>query len=110
MTVWNKLSTGIKQYLKKPKKRYIYAVTKGDYLGEFFVYMDERESSYVFMSLPDFRIRKVPVNDFDNGVEQGVLDMVERLPRSVYIECQEQYTKTLNNPGTDEIIPKTTTG
>ena len=109
MKVWSKLSNGICAYLKRPKKRHVYAVTKGDYIGEFFVYMDEQKSSYVFMSLPDFHIRKVPVNDFDNGVEQGVLDMVERLPRSVYIECQEQYTKTLNNPGTDEIIPKTTT-
>ena len=110
MKVWNKLSTGIKDYLKKPKKRNVYAVTKGDYLGEFFVYMDKEESSYVFLSLPDFRIRKVPINDFDSGVDEGVIDMVERLPRSVYIECQEQYTKTLNNPGTAEIIPKTTTG
>ena len=109
MKVWSKLSNGIRDYLKRPKKRHVYAVTKGDYLGEFLVYMGKGKSSYNFLSLPDFRIRKVPINDFDSGVQQGVLDMVERLPRSVYIECQEQYTKTLNKPGTDEIIPKTTT-
>ena len=109
MTVWNRLSNGIKQYLKKPKSRHVYAVTKGDYLGEFFVYMTKEEGSYIFLSLPDFRVRKVPVNDFDNGVEQGVLDMVERLPRSVYIECQEQYTKTQDEPETGDIIPKTPT-
>ena len=109
MKVWSKLSNGIRDYLKKPKNRHVYAVTKGDFLGEFFVYMDQEESSYIFLSLPDFRIRKVPINDFDSGVEQGVLDLVERLPNSVYIECKEQYTKTQNKPEIDEIIPKTTT-
>lgn len=110
MKVWSKLSNGIKEYLKKPKKRHVYAVTQGDYIGEFFVYMDYKEDRYIFLSLPDFHIREVPKIEFDSGVDLGVLDMVERLPRGVYIECQQQYTKMTNNPETGDIIPKTTTG
>ena len=48
----------------------IYAVNSGDYLGEFFVYMESNENEYRFLSLPKMQLRKVPKDKFkfDEGI------------------------------------------
>jgi len=86
------------EIFKHPKKRYVYAITGGAFLGELFVYMEKKNDNFVFLSLPDMKIREVPCNKFDFGLTQKIVDIVEKLPANVYDVCRIQYNKnnTLN--------------
>jgi phosphomevalonate kinase len=76
-----------------PKKRYVYAITGGVYLGELFVFMKQTDSEYSFLSLPDMKIRSVPFEKFDFGLKEKIIDIVQKLPKNVYDTCLKQYNK-----------------
>ncbi len=107
MTVLKRLYSGIKNVLADniPKRRVVYAVTKGDYIGEFLVYVEEIESVYCFLSLPDMHVRDIPKSDIVSGLQEGILDEVETLPRDVFSICHAQYVESRINHETGEIVP-----
>ena len=70
----------------------IYAVTAGDYMGEFFVLVEQTDQ-YVFLSLPDFNIREVSQEQYKIGIESSVLDFQEKLPKDVFNECIKKYNE-----------------
>ena len=100
-----KLLDGIVRYFKTPRRRDVYAVTGGDYVGEFLVYMEEINNNFCFMSLPDMKIRIVPKHDVYSGIESDILDKVEKLPRDVYLVCCKQYKACSDSHGTDDNVP-----
>lgn len=81
-----------------PQQRYIYAVTKGAYLGELLVFMTLENNSLSFLSLPDMKIREIPYDKFDYGLKEGIVDIVEKLPKDVYETCCVQYKKNKSLP------------
>lgn len=81
----------------QPKKRYIYAVTGGKYLGELLVFMEQRGDDAVFLTLPDMKNRNIPVAKFNFGVKENIVEVVEKLPRAVYNVCKLQYKKNMEN-------------
>lgn len=78
---------------KHPKKGFIYAITKGKFAGQLFVYVEEKNKEYGFLSLPEMVIRKVPNDKFDYGIKNKIIDVVERLPKHVFSVCIKQYRK-----------------
>ena len=76
-----------------PKKRYVYAITGGVYLGELFVFIKKTDLEYSFLSLPDMKIRSVPLEKFDFGLKEKIIDIVQKLPKNVYDTCIKQYNK-----------------
>jgi len=76
-----------------PKKRYIYAVTAGYYLGELLVYMETVDSYYKFLSLPTMIVRDIPTDKFNSGIENKIVDVVEKIPNKVFKVCRLQYNK-----------------
>ena len=76
-----------------PHKKGAYAVERGDYVGEFFVYIETKNSEHFFLSLPKLIIRKVPANSFHIGLKEKIIVFVEKLPDSIYRVCYEQYKK-----------------
>ena len=78
--------------MHKPKIGNIYAVTGGDYMGEFFVLM-ESGSSYTCMSLPDFHIRSVPKDKFKFGIYNNILDFQETLPQEIFKDCLQKFNE-----------------
>jgi hypothetical protein len=76
-----------------PKRGYIYAVTKGTYLGELLVYCKTMNESHGFLSMPKMINRVIPVEKFQFGLDNGIVDVVERLPRNIYDTCLRQYNK-----------------
>lgn len=76
-----------------PQKKGAYAVEHGDYVGEFFVYVETKEENHYFLSLPKMLIRKVPVKSFNSGIKEKIIVFVEKLPDPVYGVCLEQYRK-----------------
>lgn len=107
MTVLKKLYNGIKSTLASnvPKRRAVYAVTGGDYLGEFLIYVEEQDNMYCFLSLPKMKVREISKADIASGLDSKVLDKVETLPKDVFLLCYEQYTYSRTNGETDEIVP-----
>ena len=101
-----KLLDGIVRYFKTPKRRDVHAVTSGDYIGELLVYMESVNGNFCFLSLPDMKVRIVPESDVYSGIDAGVLDKVEKLPRDVYAVCCEQYKACGEYRGTDDDVPR----
>jgi len=76
---------------KHPRVRHVYAVCGGKYLGEMFVFMEQQDTEYYFLSLPAMQIRQVPIEKFDTGLKEKILDVVNKLPKDIYNICQKQY-------------------
>ncbi len=66
-----------------------YAVLRGDYYGEIFVFFRQEEDTLFFVSLPKMHVRKVNVIKFNIGVRDGILDFINIIPKNIYkvIEC-----------------------
>lgn len=80
-----------------PLIRGIYAVEHGDFIGNFFVYVEQTKSGdYSFLSLPRMIPVVVPRKSFDYGVKNKILVFVERLPKNIHNICQVQYRKNYN--------------
>jgi hypothetical protein len=87
----------IKKWFKLFKKhqlhRCIYAVTQGAYLGEMLVFIKQQEQSYHFLSIPNNVNRIIPKEKFDFGLQNGILQFVEKAPQQVYQVTIKQYEK-----------------
>lgn len=105
-----KLLDGIKNFFQKPKVGYVYAVTAGEYLGEFLVYMESQAGSLMFLSLPDMKIRSIPDKEVTSGIDNNILDKVEKLPSDVFSVCKAQYYKSLETPESDANVPSNDVG
>lgn len=80
-------------WFNHPKKKYLYAVTGGKYLGELLVYMEKKNEYFNFLTLPDMKIREIPYDKFEFGLTNKIVDIVEKLPSDVYTTCKKQYLK-----------------
>ena len=76
-----------------PKPRYIYAIVKGKYLGEFFVHIEQKKDTHCFLSLPDLIIREVTDDKFKYGLDKNIIEKLSRLPNDVFEVCKQQYFK-----------------
>ena len=104
-----KLLDGIKNYFRKPKIGNVYAVTAGQYLGEFLVYIETKGGHLMFLSLPDMKVRNISESDVESGLDDNILDKVESLPDDVFTVCKAQYYKTLQTPERDDNVPSNST-
>lgn len=78
---------------KHPRQPFIYAVTAGKFLGELLVYTEKDKTNYNFLTLPKMNIMTIPIEKFDSGIENGIVDIVEKLPAYVHKTCMQQYIK-----------------
>jgi len=76
-----------------PQKQFIYAITGGIYLGELLVYMATNNNVHKFLSLPKMINRNIPTEKFKFGIDQKIVDIVEKLPKNVYKTCIQQFNK-----------------
>lgn len=87
-------------FLKQhPKEGYIYAITKGKYAGQLFVFIETKSHEHWFLSLPQMVNRSVPVEKFKIGIKFKIVDIVERLPKQIYATCKAQYAKNKPSSG-----------
>lgn len=93
----NSAQTLCKKVFPLRKEGTLFAVNSGVFIGEFFVYMEEDGDKWVFLSLPDLFIRKVPPEEFEKGFELGILEKIETLPDNVLTLLQEQYKAIVRN-------------
>lgn len=80
-----------------PKRKHIYAVTAGKYLGELLVYIEKKGDDFAFLSLPEMKNRNISQTNFTNGLKIEIVEPVEKIPGSVYNVCMKQYKKNIEN-------------
>lgn len=91
------IQTTINKLSKHPKKRYIYAVTGGKLLGELLVYINSNKDTHSFLSLPIMKNRAIPIDKFDFGIKERIVDVVEKIPKNIYSVCIKQYNKNIED-------------
>lgn len=90
-----------KRLFQHPKKKTVYAVTGGKYLGELLVFVEATDNNYLFLALPEMNIREVPKDKFVFGLKENIIEVVKKIPSYVYKVCKAQYFKNK----TREITP-----
>ena len=77
-------------------KREIYAVETGDYVGKMFAVVDPKKDTIGCLILPQMENVNVPIESFDNGRNNDIIKLVEKLPKKVYSVVEAQYKKNEN--------------
>lgn len=75
------------------RKGNMYMITRGDYAGQCFVYIEKRGSEYGFLSIPLMENRWVPKESVDFGLENGIIDFIEHAPRYVRNICKAKFAE-----------------
>ena len=84
----------------KPEQRYAFAIKTGTYAGEIIIFIKQNSQNYEFLSVPKMLNRQIPVEKFKLGVDTGIVDFVEKIPKDVYKIVSAQFEKnsrSLNN-------------
>ena len=81
----------------------LYFVNGGKYKGDYYVIVGENHGNYTMFNLtPDsdgIKVFEVPREKLLSGVNEKIVDFVERLPYNIYIDCKNVYLKNENtNP------------
>lgn len=75
----------------KPSLGSMYAIDAGQYGGSYFVVCDDSDTHITCVQLPDKEVVQVPVNDFNQGMQNDIVKHVADLPESVYAYCKAIY-------------------
>lgn len=71
----------------------IYAIETGDYVGQMFVVVESRDDYIGCLRLPDMENIHVPKEAFDRGRNNGIMTLMEKLPKKVFKISKAQYIK-----------------
>ena len=77
-------------------KREVYAVETGDYVGKMFAVVDPKKEAIGCLILPQMENIDVPIESFDNGRNNDIIKLVQKLPKKVYSVVEAQYKKNEN--------------
>jgi hypothetical protein len=61
-----------------------YAVLRGDFYGEIFCFFKQEKDLLYFVSLPKMELREVKKIKFDVGIEEKILDPIEKIPQKIF--------------------------
>jgi len=81
----------------KYRKRDIYAVETGDYVGKMFAVVKLKKDTIGCLILPQMENVDVPIESFDNGRNNDIIKLVEKLPKKVYSVVEAQYKDNENS-------------
>tara|TARA_R100000388_G_scaffold72876_1_gene52861 strand:+ start:152 stop:418 length:267 start_codon:yes stop_codon:yes gene_type:complete len=84
--------------IKKIRQGDMYACHHGQYAGQMFCFIcrDKKEQTYNFLRMPDMITTKISQKDFDNGVKNEIIKLVEKVPKYVFKVIEAQYKKNEN--------------
>jgi len=74
-----------------------YAIQTGTYVGEIFVFVEELESSYGFISIPKNINREVPKDKFHYGLSTNIVEFVEKIQSNAFNLLKKQYEFNTKN-------------
>ena len=73
------------------KKREMYAVNNGDYVGQMFAVIAVDKDNVSCLSMPSMENVEVPLDKFDLGRNSDIITLVEKLSRDIWKTCEAQY-------------------
>lgn len=79
-----------------PQKGNTYAVQTGDYAGEMLVYLDTDFLYHKFLSIPLMKNRNIPKDKFTFGMNNHIIEYVEKIPKKFLCVIEAQYQKNEN--------------
>lgn len=86
-----------KKDLLKLKEGNVYAVQTGDYAGEMLVYISTDFMYHKFLSIPLMKNRNIPKDKFIFGMNNRIIEYVERVPKKFLSVIEAQYQKNENS-------------
>lgn len=69
----------------------IFYITEGTYRNRFIVHTNKEEESLGFLLLPEAENIIIPYKDCTIGIESGLIQSIENLPKSIANTCITQY-------------------
>ena len=84
--------------IKKIRQGEIYACHHGQFAGQMFCFIcrNKEELTYNFLRMPDMITTKISQKDFDNGIKNEIIKLVEKVPKYVFKVIEAQYKKNEN--------------
>ena len=89
----------------KPRKRVLYAITKGTYLGNCVVFIDPENhpQNGIYAAIAfggkdmdgGMEAMDIPAMDVENGIKHGILDKIRKIPEDLYALCCAEYEERL---------------
>ena len=79
------------------KKRELYAVNHGDYVGQMFAVIAVDKDNVSCLSMPSMENIEVPLDKFDLGRNSDIIEHVEETPKDVFKVCSAQYNANENS-------------
>lgn len=76
---------------KHPIRGHAYAVVTGDYVGEMFIYVESNNNTHNFISIPKNVNRCVPKEKFEFGLNNNIVDPVQKIDSKVFKLLEKQY-------------------
>lgn len=73
-----------------------YAVQSGDYVGEVFIFVRRTPLTYDFLSIPVMENRYVNEQKMKIGIDEKILDFIEKVPRDVFEVVKAQFEKNMH--------------
>ena len=103
------LNRGIKDKrdIYPTKKRGIYAVGTGTYVGELWLWIKSTPEEHLFFSIPKNVNRRAPIDKFEWAMKHKVMEFVELLPKDVYALCEAQWKHNEKNKPIDKPVDLT---
>jgi hypothetical protein len=80
-----------KKNQKAPKEKEVYAVQTGAYVGEMLVFCKKDGDSYLFLSIPKNINRAIPIDKFNIGFNNQIVELAHVLPSKIYKLCYKQF-------------------
>jgi hypothetical protein len=84
--------------IKKIRQGDMYACHHGQFAGQMFCFIcrDKKEQTYNFLRMPDMITTKISQKDFDDGIKNEIIKLVEIVPKYVFKVIEAQYKKNEN--------------
>ena len=60
-----------------------YACQRGLHAGKMLIYIDKNSNQYGFLASPMMENVWIPIEKFDFGIENSIIEYVERVPKAV---------------------------
>jgi hypothetical protein len=80
----------------KPTKGSAYGVGTGLFVGEMFVFIEETDNSYEFISIPKNENRTVPKEKFNFGITNKIVEYVKEIDKDVLTLLEKQFVFNRN--------------
>ena len=68
-----------------------YACVAGDHVGKILIFLEKNDTDYGFLTIPNMENLWVPVEKFDFGLKNGIVEYIERVPKHVRQIADHQF-------------------